>query len=181
MNQKQVSIQSIIFVALFSALTFIGTSIKIPMPTGAFAHLGNAILLLAVLLIGYKRGALAGGIGFALFDVMNGYATEAPYFILESFVVGGAAYLVYNLFHKNLNGAWKLIVVGLSAGVVKIIMTQLKNTVVNLIAGADFSVAFTGALVKLPATMLNVVTTIVLISIVYYPLQRSMQTIFYRK
>lgn len=52
MNQH--STKSIIYVALFAALTFVGTTLKIPLPTGAFIHLGNAVLLLAVLLIGYK-------------------------------------------------------------------------------------------------------------------------------
>ena len=52
-------IRSIVFVALFTALTVIGTMIKIPLPT-AFVHLGNAVLLLAVLLLGYVKGSLAG-------------------------------------------------------------------------------------------------------------------------
>lgn len=69
-------IQSIVLIALFTALTVVATTIKIPMP-GAFVHLGNAVLLLAVLLLGYFRGALAGGLGFAIFDVLNGYVTEA--------------------------------------------------------------------------------------------------------
>lgn len=178
MKHKQSSIQSIILVALFAALTFIGTSIKIPLPTGAFAHLGNAILLLAVLLLGYQKGALAGGIGFALFDIMNGFALEAPYFVLESFIVGGAAYLAFSLFHQNLDSVHKLITVCLTAGIAKIMMTQLKNTALNLIAGTDLPVAFTGALVKLPATMINVVTTVLIVTIVYYPLQRAMKTVF---
>ena len=53
-------IRSIVFVALFTALTVIGTMIKIPLPTGAFVHLGNAVLLLAVLLLGYVKGSLLG-------------------------------------------------------------------------------------------------------------------------
>ena len=38
------SIKSVLFVAMFAAMTVIGTMIKIPMPTGAFVHLGNAVL-----------------------------------------------------------------------------------------------------------------------------------------
>ena len=48
---KQHSVREVVFVALFAALTVVGTMIKIPMPTGAFAHLGNAILVLAVFLV----------------------------------------------------------------------------------------------------------------------------------
>lgn len=94
------TIESVVFVGLFAALTVIGTMIKIPLPTGAFVHMGNAVLLLSVLLLGYLRGSLAGGFGFAIFDLLNGYATEAPYFILESFIVGAAAYGMYCLYKK---------------------------------------------------------------------------------
>ena len=46
-------IQNLVLIALFAALTLMGTMIKIPLPTGAFLHFGNAVVLLAVLLIGY--------------------------------------------------------------------------------------------------------------------------------
>ena len=52
-------IQNLVLIALFAALTLMGTMIKIPLPTGAFLHFGNAVVLLAVLLIGYWQGALA--------------------------------------------------------------------------------------------------------------------------
>ncbi|MFH0349857.1 hypothetical protein ACG92U_08630 [Leuconostoc citreum] len=45
------------------------TSIQVPMPAligKPFVHLGNAAALLSVLILGYKRGALAGGMGLAL-------------------------------------------------------------------------------------------------------------------
>ncbi|MEG0629009.1 MAG: ECF transporter S component, partial [Enterococcus sp.] len=49
-NDKK--IQNLVLIALFAALTLIGTMIKIPLPTGAFIHFGNAVVLLAVLLVG---------------------------------------------------------------------------------------------------------------------------------
>lgn len=180
MNKKN-STTSIVLVGLFAALTVLGTMIKIPMPTGAFAHLGNSVLLLAVLLIGYKKGALAGGLGFAIFDVLNGFAAEAPYFILESFIVGGAAALAILFFHSNIDAIWKIIIVASVTGVAKIIMTQIKNTVMGLLAGADFNVSFASALSKLPATFINVATTIVIVTLVYFPLKKAMNIIFTRQ
>ncbi|KAF1297672.1 hypothetical protein BAU15_12965 [Enterococcus sp. JM4C] len=173
---KKISLQSIVQVALFAALTMVGTTIRIPFP-GAFVHLGNAVLLLAVLLIGYK-GALASGIGFALFDSLNGYITEAPYFLVESLLVGGVAYLLFLLFKKNPSAIWQLLVIGAGTGLAKIVMTQLKNTVMNVLAGADLSVAFTGALAKLPATLINVCITMLIVTLVYFPLRKSMSVIF---
>lgn len=175
--KKTISIRSIVLVALFAALTFLGTTIKIPVPTGGFIHLGNSILLLAVLLIGYKKGALAGGLGFAIFDILNGYVTEAPYFIFESFIVGGAAALMILLFRNKVDSIGKILTVAIVTGIVKIIMTQLKNTAMLLLAGSNLSLAFTGALTKLPATIVNVISTVIIVTVVYFPLKKAMEKI----
>ncbi|MCJ0537886.1 ECF transporter S component [Enterococcus cecorum] len=169
------SIQAITLTALFAALTFIGTTIKIPLPTGAFVHLGNAMLLLAILLLGYFKGSLAGGLGFAIFDLLNGYATEAPYFILESFIVGLFAIFAIRLFKNNPTKIWQIIIIGIFTGIGKIIMTQVKNTIVLLIAGSNLSNAFIAASIKLPATLINVVSTIIIVSILYFPLKKLNQ------
>jgi uncharacterized membrane protein len=170
-------IQSIVFVALFTALTVIGTMIKIPLPTGAFVHLGNAVLLLAVLLLGYIKGSLAGGLGFAIFDLLNGYATEAPYFILESFIVGAFAYAGLLLFKKRPSVVWQLIVIGVITGFAKLAMTQLKNTVMLWYLGSSWSGAWAAAIIKLPATVINVTVTILIVAIVYFPLKAAIQRV----
>ncbi|MTD38756.1 hypothetical protein GIX45_08950 [Erwinia sp. CPCC 100877] len=176
MNQRS-SITSIVLIALFAALTMLATMIKIPMP-GAFVHLGNSVSLLAVLLIGYKRGALAGGLGFAIFDTLNGYVLEAPYFFVEPFIVGGAAALVINFFHGKIDSARKILTLTIVAGITKIIMTQLKNTTIALFAGSNFSVAFMAALSQLPATLINTATTVAIVSLVYFPLKKAVDRTF---
>ncbi len=168
------TIESVVFVGLFAALTVIGTMIKIPLPTGAFVHMGNTVLLLSVLLLGYLRGSLAGGFGFAIFDLLNGYATEAPYFILESFIVGAAAYGMYCLYKKNPTKIYQVVMIGIGTGIAKISMTQIKNTVVQLMMGNRLSVGFNAALVQLPATLINVVTTIIVVTFLYFPLKKAM-------
>lgn len=178
---SQKHIQNVVLVALFAALTFVGTNILIPLPTGAFVHLGNAVLLLSVLLLGYFKGSLAGGLGFFIFDLVSGYATEAPYFILESFIVGGAATLAFLAFKRRPTKIWQLIAIGVATGIAKIIMTQIKNTITLLIMGSDFSVAFFGAAAKLPATLINVVLTIVIVAIVFFPLRKAMQATFHNQ
>lgn len=169
---KQHSVRDIVFVALFAALTVVGTMIKIPMPTGAFAHLGNAILVLAVLLLGYSKGALAGGLGFMIFDILNGYAAEAPYFLFESFIVGGFVYGGFLLYKKKPQHVWHLVVISSLAGIGKLLMTQIKNTVLLLFLGNDLHMAFMAAAFKLPASLINVVTTILIVALLYFPLKR---------
>lgn len=173
-------IQTIVLIALFAALTFSGTMIKIPLPTGAFIHFGNAVVLLAVLLIGYWRGALAGGLGFFIFDLLNGYATEAPYFLVESFVVGGAAFLGILLFKKKITNVGQLVVIGAMAGVAKFVMSVIKATVMGMLAGAQTGPAFWAALATMPATVINIFSTTIIVSLIYFPLKKAMGTIFHR-
>ncbi|WEV45169.1 ECF transporter S component [Streptococcaceae bacterium ESL0687] len=170
-------IQGTVLVAIFASLVVIATSIKIPLPTGAFVHLGNATLLLAVLLLGYFKGSLAGGLGFAIFDVLNGYVSEAPYFIVEAFIVGGAAYLAFLYFKKNPKNVGQLFVIGLVTGLAKLGMTFLKNLVIQLYLGQGFEVSASLALAKLPATLINISITIVAVCLLYFPLRSAMRAL----
>lgn len=165
-------------VALFTAFTTVATMIKIPLPTGAFVHLGNAVLLLSVLFLGYVKGSLAGGLGFAIFDLLNGYATEAPYFIIESFIVGAAAYGTFLLFKKQPQKIWQILIIATTTGVAKMIMTQVKNTIRQLYLGMQFPTAFATAALSLPATIVNVILTAVLVSFLYFPLKKAIGSFF---
>lgn len=178
-NDKK--IQNLVLIALFAALTLIGTMIKIPLPTGAFIHFGNAVVLLAVLLVGYWQGALAGGIGFFTFDILNGYATEAPYFLVESFVVGAAAYGAFLIFKRKPNRISQIIVIGICAGIAKFVMSVIKMTVMGIIAGAQLKPAFFAALATMPATVINIFSTILIVSLIFFPLRRAMQLIFHNQ
>ena len=172
---KKLTTPDLVLTALFATLTFIGTSIRIPVPAGVgapFIHLGNSILLLAVLLIGYRKGALAGAIGFVIFDLLNGYAAEAPYFIFESFIVGGVAILTFQAFKKKDDQPYKIAIVAVITGLAKITMAFLKNIVVSLVAGASLRPAVIASLLSLPATFVNCVSTVLIVTMIYYPLKK---------
>lgn len=176
--KQQTTTKDLIFVALFAALTVIGTSIRVPMPAAIgnpFVHLGNAVLLLSVLLIGYKRGALAGGLGFAIFDVLNGFALEAPYFILEAFVVGGiASFVLHKLVTQNMT-SMQLLIVAICASLAKLVMTFFKGIVTMLLTGVSLHPAVLASSSSLFATVINCLTTIVVVSLAYMPLKKIME------
>ncbi|WP_246601450.1 ECF transporter S component [Enterococcus alishanensis] len=178
-NHKK--IQTIVFVALFAALTFCGTMIKIPLPTGMFIHFGNTVVLLAVLLLGYWRGALAGGIGFALFDILNGYASEAPIYFVECFVVGAAAYFGFWLFKKDPTKIYQIITIAFFAGIAKFIASVIEATMMSMIAGADLKPAFMASIISMPATVINIVSTIIITSLLYFPLKSAMKGILHKQ
>lgn len=64
-------------IALFIAIVFLGVFIiKFPGPFG-YAHIGDSMIFLGVLMLGGKRGAVAGGLGAAIADIVSGYAIWA--------------------------------------------------------------------------------------------------------
>ena len=73
--------------ALFIALTFAATmfiNIRLPlMGNGGLIHLGNVP-------IGKRTGALAGGIGMGLFDLISGWTAWAPFTLI---IVGLMGYV----------------------------------------------------------------------------------------
>ena len=146
-------IQNLVLIALFAALTLMGTMIKIPLPTGAFLHFGNAVVLLA----------------------------EAPYFLVESFIVGAAAYLAFSFFKRKPTRIRQIIIIGICAGIAKFIMSVIKATVMSMIAGAQLKPAFFAALATMPATVINIFSTILIVSLVYFPLRHAMQIIFHNQ
>ena len=77
---------------LFIAIVFLGVFIiKFPGPFG-YVHIGDSMIFLAVLMLGTKQGAAAGGLGAAVADIVSGYTIWAlPTLIckaLMSFVMG---------------------------------------------------------------------------------------------
>ena len=62
-----------------AAVTVATIAIIIPVPnTGGYIHAGDSMVFLAVLVLGWKYGAFAAGIGSALADIVSGYAQWAP-------------------------------------------------------------------------------------------------------
>lgn len=80
MNAKQLTIHAL-SIALVCVATMI---IQIPIPLG-YMHLGNCCILLIGVCFGKTTGALAGGIGSALADLLTGY----PQWILPTLVIKG--------------------------------------------------------------------------------------------
>lgn len=90
----------LIMTALLVALVFLSTvflNIKLPITAnGGLVHLGTAMLFIASILFGPKKGALAGAIGMGLFDMVGGWLVWAPITIiargLQGFIVGKIAW-----------------------------------------------------------------------------------------
>lgn len=78
-------IQDLTILGLLIALVAVSTMvIKIPtIATQGYIHLGDSMIFLAAIMFGKKRGAIAGGIGSAMADLLLGYT----HWILPSFII----------------------------------------------------------------------------------------------
>jgi len=86
--------------AMLIALVFVATFINIRLPiaaNGGLVHLGTAMLFIAAILFGPKKGAIAGAVGMGLFDILGGWLLWAPITIvsrlLQGLIVGKIAYM----------------------------------------------------------------------------------------
>ena len=71
--------------------------------------------------------------------------------------------------------------IGIFAGIAKFIMSVIKVTVMGMIAGAQLKPAFFAAIATMPATVINIFSTILIVSLVFFPLRRAMQLIFHNQ
>lgn len=68
--------------------------IRIPIPfTQGYVHLGDAMIFLAVLILGWKHGALAAAVGGCMADILGGFAMWAPW----TFAIKGIMAIILGL------------------------------------------------------------------------------------
>ncbi len=93
-NREQTT--KIILTGLMMAMVVVATMmIAIPTPfTSGYIHLGDAMIFLSVLILGWRYGAVAAGAGSALADILLGYMIWAPW----TLVIKGAMGVVMGLF-----------------------------------------------------------------------------------
>lgn len=107
MNQSD-RVRNLCETALFVAIVFIGVFlIKIPGPFG-YTHIGDSMIFLSVLMLGGKRGAVAGGIGAALADIVSGYTVWAvPTLICKAMMAAlMGAMIKHHAFGLKGRGLW---------------------------------------------------------------------------
>ena len=91
-DQELSSVQFLTITAAFVALTYIFTAfinVKLPIAAnGGLIHLGNVPLFIGAILFGKKTGAIAGGIGMGLFDLLSGWTLWAPFTLIIVGIMG---------------------------------------------------------------------------------------------
>lgn len=103
---QKTNISSIAQVGMMAAIVYVATAlIHIPSAFGeGVLHLGDSAVYLAAILLGKKKGALAGGIGMCLFDLLSPYVVWAPFtFVIKAAMAYVAASLAYRKNYEGMN------------------------------------------------------------------------------
>lgn len=80
---KKTSVKAMCFTGIMAAIIFVFTyTFKISLGTG-YTHLGDTMIFLSIILLGWKKSCLASGIGAALADLIGGY----PAWVLPTFAI----------------------------------------------------------------------------------------------
>jgi len=113
------SVRLIVMTALLAAMACVATMvIKVPSPTQGYMNLGDTIVILAAYLLGPVYGAIAGGVGSALADLLSGYPIYVPATLVIKALMAVAAALLYKALGKK-TGA--LVVCGIVAEVIMVV------------------------------------------------------------
>ena len=97
--------RTIVLTALLAALTCIATMVLVvPSPTGGYMNLGDTVVILGAYLLGPVWGAVAGGVGAALADLLAGYTMYVPATLVIKAVMGVLAALLYRRLGRRWQG-----------------------------------------------------------------------------
>ena len=155
--------KKIVMTALFAALACVATmSIRIPTPgTSGYIHPGDAIVILAGIILGPAYGFLAAGIGSCLADLLGGYFVYVPITFAIKGLVALFAALAYKKIAKDSKTAWAGVFAG---GIIDMV----------LVAGGgyclcEFFLYGTAAFLSVPSNLIQGASGLI-ISLILYPL-----------
>ena len=187
-NEKKISTKRLVLLGVLAALVAAGSAIRITMPisiagTTSF-HLGNILCALSGILLGPWGGALAAGMGSAIYDMFNPlYISEAWITFLLKGALGLAAGLI--AWTGNKRGTdFKRNILSAAGGALTYAALYLGKSYfynARLVQGLEVEAALATIVAKLPATGFNAAVSIIfapiLASAIQKALARSHQTL----
>ncbi len=153
--------QSIVMTALFTALVYVFTMLNVnPLGlSGTLVHLGNIPCFIAAILFGRKVGALSGGIGMALFDLLSPYAVWAPITLVTGLLMG---YVMGVICERKQNYLHYILAIA-AATVVKVVGYYIGEVILygNILA----------PVASIPANLMQVAVAAVVVLVIIEPLR----------
>ena len=158
-------VKSLTITAFGIALVYVFTwliNIRLPFaPNGGLIHLGNVPLFIFAIIFGKKTGAIAGGVGMGLFDLVSGWTLWAPF----TFVIVGCMGFVMGLITENKKGYGWYVVAMAAACVIKIAGYYVAEGIIygNWITPVT----------SIPGNLLQIGVAAVIVLIVIVPLKKA--------
>ena len=145
---------SVVMAGLLAALGCVATLVlQVPSPTGGYMNLGDTVVILGAYLMGPVWGAVAGGVGPALADLISGYAVYVPATLIIKAIMGLLAAGLYRALHKK---NWAMVVCGVAAEAVMVVGYWLFDAILAAASsGASFSLCLAGSAVGLPSNLMQ--------------------------
>ena len=173
---KSTSHSTILFItvtAMFTALTYVFTAfinIRLPIAAnGGLIHLGNIPLFIGAIIFGKRVGAISGGIGMALFDLLSGWTLWAPFTLI---IVGAMGYAVGVIAEKHNN---------LAGYVVSIIVACAIKIVGYYIAEAIIYQNLIVPVTSVPGNLLQIGCAAIIVLAIIFPLKKASDKIIPQK
>ncbi len=181
-RKSALSTKTMVLTALLAALTVVGSSLRITLPLdiggeNASFHLGNILCALSGILLGPGFGALAAGLGSALYDMLN------PLYISEAwitFLMKGAYGLCTGLVIRGMRSRW-----GYPRAIAATAAGALVYAGIYLAKSYWYSGIFLKALTpeaatlsligKLPATAFNAAVAVVFAPVLAVSIRRALE------
>lgn len=176
-KRKQINIYDIIICALFAAVCYVATSLRIEIPTPlgkTMIHCGNIFCLLSCLLMGGLRGGASSAIGLGLFDLLGGWASSAPSTIIMRFIMGLVGGSVASIGGKeNRKIGWTL--AGAASGMVTYIILYLGYSFAKgMILGNAVQTVLTDVGAKAITSSLSGILSIIIATLLYPIFQKAL-------
>lgn len=165
---EQVRVLTITAVA--TALVYVFTAfinVRLPISiNGGLIHLGNVPLFLFAIIFGKKTGAIAGGIGMGLFDLLSPYAVWAPFTLI---IAGFMGWITGWITEKKKGFPWYALAMG-AACIIKIAGYYIAE---GLIYGN-----WIAPVTSIPGNLVQIGVAFVIVMITAEPLKRAANKIF---
>lgn len=143
----------LVLTALFAALGYVATAaLQVPTPTNGYVNLGDAVVILGAFLLGPAYGAIAGGIGPALSDLLSGYMMWVPGTLVIKALMALAAALLYRALGKKLGA---ILSAGVAAEVIMVGGYWLYTALINLSEEGGFRLALAAAAAGIPGNLVQ--------------------------
>nr|WP_325259109.1 ECF transporter S component [uncultured Oscillibacter sp.] len=142
----------LVLTGLFAALGCAATMVlQVPSPTGGYLNLGDAVVILGAWLLGPVYGAVAGGVGPAMADLLSGYAMYVPATLVIKALMALTAALLYRALGKK-----GLAVCAAAAEVPMVVGYWLFDALLTaLSSGASFDLCLAGSAAGIPSNLVQ--------------------------